>query len=134
MNLDYSALKKALASLERAIARATKASGDDELRDAVIQRFEYSYELCWKMLKRRLEQESPTPSNIDHLSFRELLREGAERGFVDDVEKWIVYREFRNLTSHVYDEEKAQKVYEEALKFFTDAKALLAKLEKKNPR
>ena len=65
MKLDFSALKKAVATLERGIERSISAPADEELRDAVIQRFEYTYELCWKMLKRQVEAEAATPSAID---------------------------------------------------------------------
>ncbi len=132
MKLDFSPLKKALSSLDKAIIRAKKEKSDDELRDAVIQRFEYTFELCWKMLKRQLEQEFPTPSEIDHFSYRELLREAAERGIIEDVQKWMIYREFRNLTSHIYDERKAQQVFAEALNFYLDANSLHQILEKRN--
>ena len=132
MKLDLSPLQKALNSLNRAIVRSQKAPDDEELRDAVIQRFEYTYELSWKMLKRQIEQESPTPSEIDRLSFRDLLREGAERGMIADVEKWMDYREQRNITSHTYDDNKAKSVYESALSFYDDAKTLLSELERRN--
>lgn len=132
MKLDFSSLKKALESLNRAILRSQNESDDEELRDAVIQRFEYTYELSWKMLKRQIEQEFPTPSEVDRLSFRDLLREGAERGMITDVEKWMDYREQRNITSHTYDEQKAESVYESALSFYDDAKALLDELERRN--
>jgi nucleotidyltransferase substrate binding protein (TIGR01987 family) len=132
MKLDFSPLQKALNSLNRAIVRSQQAPDDEELRDAVIQRFEYTYELSWKMLKRQIEQESPTPSDIDRLSFRDLLREGAERGMITDVEKWMDYREQRNITSHTYDEDKAKSVYESALSFCNDSKALLSELERRN--
>ena len=52
MKLDFSSLKKAVKSLGKAIARTQKAPSDEELRDAVIQRFEYTYELACKMMKR----------------------------------------------------------------------------------
>ena len=84
------------------------------------------------MLKRQIEQEFPTPSDVDRLSFRDLLREGAERGMIADVEKWMDYREQRNITSHTYDEDKAKSVYESALSFYDDAKALLSELERRN--
>jgi len=129
MKLDFSALKRALNSLEKAIDRAQKKTSDEELRDAVIQRFEYTYELSWKMLKRQLEKEAPTPSAIDTLSFKELFREAGEKGIISNVEKWMIYRDQRNITSHTYDEEKAESVYETALEFLTDAKALLEALE-----
>jgi len=53
--LDLSPLQKALASFQVAIERTEREASDetidDMLRDSVIQRFEYTYELCWKMLK-----------------------------------------------------------------------------------
>jgi Nucleotidyltransferase substrate binding protein like len=76
--LDLSSLKDALASLQRALTR-WQASGaqDEELRDACIQRFAYSFELSWKMLKRRLELDLPDARSVDAMSFRELIRCGA---------------------------------------------------------
>jgi nucleotidyltransferase substrate binding protein (TIGR01987 family) len=63
MLLDLSSFDEALASLDRAAIRAQAAPADEDLRDAVIQRFEYTYELAWKMLKRHLEQVAGPCSN-----------------------------------------------------------------------
>jgi hypothetical protein len=82
----WGALECSLTSLERAATRALGAPVDEELRDATIQRFEYTYELAWKMLERHLEAVVPDPARIDTLSFRELMREGAERGLIDQIE------------------------------------------------
>lgn len=132
MKLDLTSWKRALGSLERAITRSIAAPKDEELRDAVIQRFEYSYELSWKMLKRHLEQVVPDPGAVDQWSFQELMREAAERGLIAAVEPWIEYRHQRNMTAHVYDENKAKRVYESARSFITDAKSLLAEVERRN--
>jgi len=102
MAIDYTSFKKALASLNRAIVRSSAEPDDEEVRDSVIQRFEYCYELAWKMLKRRLEQDSPSPVTIDALSFKALIREGAQMGFIEHPENWFEYRHLRNLTSHAY--------------------------------
>ena len=131
VSLDLSSFRKALISLQKGMARATAAPDDKELRDAVIQRFEYTYELSWKMIKRCVEQESPHPAEIDHLSFGDLLRDAAERGLISDVERWMDYREQRNVTSHTYDEEKAAIVYRYALEFSHDAAQLLTALERR---
>lgn len=131
MALDLSSLNKAINNMERAVNRSQRTPDDEELRDAVIQRFEYTYELCWKMLKRQLEEESPHPSAVDALSFRDLLREGAEKGMIRCVEDWFVYREQRNITAHTYDENKAISVYNTALNFLPDARDLLNELEKR---
>ena len=132
MKLDLSALERALASLGKAILRAAAEPADEEIRDAVIQRFEYSYELCWRMIKRRVEMDAPVPAEIDAMSFNALMREAGERGLIQDVSRWLVYREQRNTTSHTYDAMKAQSVYQTARQFFPDAQALLQELLRRN--
>ncbi len=132
MKLDLTSWMRALASLERAITRAQGSPKDEELRDAVIQRFEYSYELSWKMIKRHLEQVVPDPGAVDQWSFKELMREAAERGLIAAVEPWVEYRYQRNMTSHAYDEEKAKRVYASAVSFLGDARVLLAEVERRN--
>jgi len=127
--LDISSLEKAIARLEGGAERSESSPQDEELRDAVILRFQYTYELCWKMLKRQLEAESPNPSSVDALSFRDLIREGAERHIIQNVESWFEYREQRNITSHTYDRKKAESVYKTALLFLDDARKLLQALK-----
>ena len=132
MSIDFSPLEKAYNSLNRALVRAVDVPEDEELRDACIQRFEYTFELCWKMLKRQLELELPNPTEVDGYSYRQLFRISAERGLVEDVEAWFDYRERRNITSHTYDEEKAAKVFEALPAFARDAGELLAKLKERS--
>ncbi len=126
--IDLGPLEKALSRLSFGIERATDNPDDEELRDAVIQRFEYSFELSWKMLRRVLAGELPVPAEAAALSYRDLIREAARRGFLDDPQSWFVYREQRNLTSHTYDGEKAVEVFETALEFLPSATELLARL------
>ena len=130
--LDLTPLQKALKSLLFAIARTKREAGDDMLRDSVIQRFEYTYELCWKMLKRRLEMDAPSPEAIDAMSYRDMIREGAERGLIDEPVAWFDYRQKRNLTTHTYNEDVAQEVYQSAVAFAAHAQKLLAALEQRN--
>jgi nucleotidyltransferase substrate binding protein (TIGR01987 family) len=132
MKLDLSSWARALDSLQRGIARAQAAPADEELRDAVIQRFEYCYELSWKMLKRHLEQVIPDPASADQWSFKEMMREAAERGLIAEVEPWLEYRHQRNQTAHIYDEEKARLVYGSAVAFLKDARTLLRAVEERN--
>lgn len=132
MTLDLSSLEKALHSLNRALTRAAATPDDEEIRDACIQRFEYTFELSWKMLKRQLEQEVPSPAEIDTYSFKQLIRVGGEKGLVVDVVKWFDYREKRNLTSHVYDEQKAREVFAVVPSFAESATLLLSRLKEHN--
>jgi nucleotidyltransferase substrate binding protein (TIGR01987 family) len=111
------------------LARSTGAPGDEELRDACIQRFEFTFELAWKMLKRRLEIDLPNPQEADAMSYRSLIRAGAERGLLDDAPDWFVYREKRNLTAHAYDPGKAAEVYAVLPAFARHVRTLLERLE-----
>ncbi len=132
MTLDLSSFHKALASLARAIARSQQAPDDEELRDAVIQRFEFTFELAWKTMKRQLEQEVAEPASVDRLGFHDLLREAAERGLLTDIETWMEYRRRRNITAHTYDQEKAKSVYRSALRFSPAAMALAEEVSRRN--
>lgn len=127
--MDLGSFRKALNSLDRGLERAQSAPDDEELRDGAIQRFEYTYELAWKSLKRILELEAASPDAIDILSFRDLIRLGAERGFIEEPSEWFEFREERNISSHTYDEAKAAEVYTSALRFGPVARRLLEKLE-----
>jgi len=130
--LDLTSLEKALKSLTRAIERSQHVPEDEEIRDSVIQRFEYSYELSWRMIKRQLQLDLATPASIDAMSFKDMIREAAERGLIQNPEAWFEYRRQRNITSHAYDELKALSVYETALVFIHDANALLNELQQRN--
>jgi len=130
-DIDLSPLANALSRLATGIERAEKHPGDEELRDAVIQRFEYSFELSWKMIRRVLAAELPVPSEAGALSYRELIRTAARLGMIADPEPWFVYREQRNLTSHAYDGAKAAEVYRTALEFLPAAKTLRERLEER---
>jgi len=137
MSLNLTPLAKAINSLEEAIEFSRSEMAKDlrvfrQFRNSVIQCFEFTYELCWKMLKRRLELDAPTPAAIDELSFNDLIRQAAVQGYLLDPVIWMNYRKKRNVTSHAYDEKMAQEVYEIALAFWWDAKDLLKNLEARN--
>ena len=127
--LDLTSLRDALASLRRGLDRFGQAPHDEELRDACIQRFEYCFELSWKMLARRLEMDLPTASIVDAMSYGELVRAGAERGLIADASAWMLYRDKRNTTSHTYNPVKAADVATIIPSFETHALALLKALQ-----
>ena len=129
MQLDLTALRNALASLERGLVRYRPAQQDEELRDACIQRFEYCFELSWKMVKRRLELDISNSAEVDGYSKRTLFRVAAERGLVANPQAWFVYLVQRNKTSHTYDAKVAFEVAAVIEDFSRDAQALLEQLE-----
>ncbi|MFH0798943.1 MAG: nucleotidyltransferase substrate binding protein [Pseudomonadota bacterium] len=139
MPLDLSSLKKAVDSLERTIGAAISddkmnaldADQRDAIRAGVIQNFEFTYKLSWKMMKRWLEHNLGNVQ-VDGVSRRELFRLGAESQLIDDVEQWMEFHSARNETAHTYDQETAGDVFQVALRFLGPAKGLLMTLESKN--
>jgi hypothetical protein len=67
--LDLSSFDKAVTSLDTAITAHLEKPIDLFIRDASIQRFEYTYELSHKMLKRYLEMTEPNAEEIDQMQF-----------------------------------------------------------------
>ena len=135
MPLDTSSVEKAVDSLETALtayANAPHPEGSAErelMRDGVIQRFEYTFELAWKMLKRYLEEYGL--ERVDSLTNRDLFRVGHEQGLLRDAEAWLNYLKSRNLTSHTYDQTTAEAVYQSGKDFLQDARFLLEQLKTK---
>ena len=92
---------KALGRLEEALAEPPSAL----VRDACIQRFEFSFELCWKAIKENLKQQG-----LECQPLKSCLREAFRQGWIDDEKAGIVLLDDRNLTSHTYDEELAEVI------------------------
>ncbi len=110
------------------MAETATRPGDLLARDGCIQRFEYTYELCVKSIRRQLEEMSDSPGEIDALGYKDMLRMAAERGLVRDAMPWFGFRELRNTTSHAYNPEKAAQVYSGIPAFLREAQALVARL------
>lgn len=127
MQLDTSSLVAALASLERAAQRSIQEPEDEEVRDAVIQRFEYTIDLCWKFMQRMLRQVAVPDTAIR--TKRDLFRESARLGLIDEPELWFGFLESRNETSHIYKREVADRVHAEALRFVASARVFADRLE-----
>jgi len=129
MNLDLSALEKAVAQLAEGLQIASQPGANALLRDGAIQRFEYTYEVSWKMLKRFLELTSSDPQSIDTVAFSELIRIGYEQGVLrSSYDVWATFRKARSTTSHTYDQNKAQQVFEIIPQFLSEARYLLEEL------
>lgn len=113
--MDLELLSKAVATLEEALTLSARLSAEGDqmrrlARDSAIQRFEYTYELAIRFLRRHLE-ETDSSAEVDRLAFRDLLRLGAERGLLDDPRPWFEFREKRNLSVHTYSEATADAIF-----------------------
>ena len=109
--LDFSSLIQTIQSLDEVVALHQQDAPNALIRDAMIQRFEYTYELGYKMLKRYLELSEPNAEEIDQMSFPAMIRTAAERGLIaNGWDHWKLYRDARNITSHTYNEKKAIQI------------------------
>jgi nucleotidyltransferase substrate binding protein (TIGR01987 family) len=132
-NLDLTSLAKAIGQLEAGLTILAKDEENTLLRDGVIQRFEFTYELSHKMLKRYIEAASANPQEVDAMSFQELIRVGSEQGLlISGWDKWRDFRKARGTTSHTYDEAKATEVLSVVPDFLSEAKYLYEQIAKKN--
>ena len=135
MSLDYSSLQNAISQLEKSLeyAHSPIAQTDpglfEQLRNSVIQCFEFTYELSHKMLKRYLEETAANPEEIDVGTFQNLVRTGNEKGLLrSGWDQWKAYRQARTDSSHTYDEDKAGAVYDIAPDFLQEARYLYQQL------
>ena len=131
--LNLAPLEKAVSRLTEGLARYEKDITDTQIRDGLIHRFEFIYEISHKMLKRHLEAVSPTPEQFDAMAFADLIRSANEQGLLlGDWSAWKIYREMRSKTSHTYDEEIAIEVVQGIPAFLIEARHLLKQLQERN--
>lgn len=118
--INLTPFKKALQSLSQLLKEPFNAV----IRDATIQRFEYTFELSWKLMKRYFK----INNNLDIFNVKDIFREAGRQQLIENVEAWFEYLEARNLTSHTYDEKIADKVFEKAKEFEAAAVVFLERL------
>lgn len=126
--LDISSFVKVLDSLKAILLRYEREYNDIDIRDAVIQRFEYTYSLAVKMITRfiNLQSNEATPA----MTFNETIRQANKLGLLkSDLIDWTEYRQKRNMTSHTYDEAVANEVVSIVPKFKDEAEFLLQRLK-----
>lgn len=135
MSLDISPLLNAIARLQEGWQRYQQDISDIQIRDGLVQRFEFTYEISHKMLKRYLEQTSASPDQFDAMPFADLIRTANEQGLLKgDWPAWRGYRDMRSKTSHTYDEDVALQVVAGIPAFLAEAQFLAAQLTERLAR
>ena len=139
MPLELDSLRKAISSLTDLLAVSENDTRMGQLseverngiRSGVIQNFEVTYELSWKLMARWLNTQVGA-GIADGVTRRQLFRLAAENRLISDVDQWMRHHEARNATSHIYDERRAELVYRATRAFSRDARLLLESLEERN--
>lgn len=130
VTLNLSPLFRAIERLDEGWTRYQRDISDTQIRDGLIQRFEFTYEISHKMLKRYLEATSANPAQFDDMSFQDLIRTGNEQGLLLGAwPDWKRYRDMRSRTSHTYDEDIALEVVAGIPPFLAEARHLRDQLQ-----
>lgn len=138
MKIDYSSFQKAVSQLEKSLSflnsAMSKENADlrEQFRAATIQAFEYTYELGIKLLKRQLEQILATPIELEKMTFMNFIRTAYEAGLVDNVPVYKIFREMRNITSHTYNEDKAEEILSVIETFLNEMRFILKEIQFRN--
>ena len=125
INLAFSKLNDALSALETVIK--LPPDPDRIVIDATIQRFEFSFELFWLLLKEVIRSKG-----IKDVSFpRDVLSAAFSHNLISNEDVWLNMLSDRNKTSHTYDKELADIIYNDIKSYFPIMKSSFADLKSK---
>lgn len=131
--LTIQPLTNAVIRLQEGWQRYLQDTSDTQIRDGLIQRFKFTYEISHKILKRYLENAPADPTQFDLMSFQDIIRTANEQNLLlGNWADWKQYRDMRARTSHTYDEETAIAVVQGIEKFLAEAQFLQQKLQEKS--
>jgi nucleotidyltransferase substrate binding protein (TIGR01987 family) len=132
MSLDITSLGNAVRRLREGLERYKREPADEQLRDGLIQRFEFAYELSHKMLRRYLRETAASPDDIDRMPFADLIRSANAQGLLrSDWPVWRRFREMRARTSHTFDAQVVLQVASAIPGFLEEAEHFYAELQRR---
>jgi len=120
-----------LKSFEKALLQLGDALEESEspiVRDACLQRFDFSYELLWKTLKIFLEE----IHGVRAVSPRQVFKEAFALSIIDEELTFVEMIESRNTLSHTCNEEQAAKIYVKRAAYLEAMNSVLAQLNKQS--
>ena len=131
--LDLEALEKVSVRLAEALRALEKDPANLFILDSVIKRFELTYELSVRNLRRYLLDQVISDPDVEDTSFQGMIRIGArERLLEAGWPEWKDFKDARNQTVHSYHEPKARLVVESAKAFLPQAEYLLKTLQERS--
>lgn len=105
---------KALARLAEIVGASKKRALNEFERDGLVQRFEFTHELSWKLMKAYAEYQG-----FDGIGgSRDATRKAFEMSLISDGQSWMDMIKSRNETSHNYDGSMADDVVDSIINKF----------------
>ena len=132
MKLDTKSFANSVRRLREGLVRCAREPADDQLRDGLIQRFEFTFELSQKVLRHYLKEIAASPDEFERMPFADLVRTGSAQGLLRaDWPAWRRFCEMRGRTSHTYDAEAAVAVVGAISEFLEEVEHLCTELERR---
>ena len=130
--IDTSFLARCIKTLDKAFTLLQKVDEENSLdydlyRSATIKEFEIILEQSGKLLKKCLKPYFHSSKAVDKLIFKDVFRYAGHHGLlsVEEVERWMIYRDNRNSTAHDYGIDLAEKTLPLMPQFIIDANAVV---------
>lgn len=102
----FNSFLKAFSQLEDAVILSNERNLTALEEQGMIQAFEYTHELAWKMTKDFLEEKG----NSELFGSKDTTRLAFKLEIIENGEVWMDMIKSRNLTSHTYNEDTAQRI------------------------
>lgn len=113
--------KKALTLLEKTALLLTEQPHDEVYQMAIIQAFEFCFELAWKTLKDYMTDEGLTHENTP----KSVIKEAFALEIIQNGQEWIDLYKARNISSHEYSLEKIQLITHDMMnKYLSEFRSL----------
>jgi len=127
LETKLSNFKNALQRLKEAVEQFKQDNTNDLLRDGLIQRFEFTYELAWKTTREYLKE----LGMVDRNSPKTVFKEAYAQKIIIDETNWLLMLKDRNTMSHMYSEELSQEIARRITdSYLSEFELLLSELEK----
>lgn len=110
----YDNYKRAFSQLKSAVDLASERPLSDLEKQGLIQSFDFTHELSWKMLKDFLEERG----NLGIYGSKDAVREAFNYGLIENGDVWMDMIRSRKLTSHTYNEKMAEEIINSVCGFF----------------
>lgn len=112
----FSNYKKALATLKKGVHQYHEKGLSDLEKQGLIQGFEFTHELCWKVMQDFLKDQGE--ANI--YGSKDATRMAFNRGLITNGTVWMDMIADRNLTSHTYREEISEQILDRIVHAYYD--------------
>ncbi len=114
----------AFTQLKEGVDLLAERNLSDLEKEGLVQRFEYTQELSWKLIKDYLEFSGV----LEMKSPKAVVRQAINIGLIkSDLQSWMDMIEERNVTSHTYDSKILSKTVQKIVKQFYPLLAALLK-------